>query len=185
MPMLPPELPAGKRELVFQVGRAVYDTGARRVAEARRGWEELIEKFPAEPNIHYLYGGFLLLSDADAAIREWKRELEISPKHVPARLQLAYEYLKRQDAAQALPYAEQAVQLEPASFIARNALGRVLVESGDVRRGIAELEMAVKLAPQSPENRVALASAYSKAGRKEDAARERAEFLRLKKEQQP
>lgn len=185
MALLPTEVPAGQRELVSQVGRAVFDTGARHAAEARRDFDELVAKYPDTPEIHYLYGGFLLLSDADGAIREWKRELELSPKHVPAKLQLAFEYLKRGEPSAALPYAEDAARLEPGSFVAHNALGRVLVEAGESKRGIAELETACKLSPDSPENHVTLASAYMKAGRKNDAARERAEFLRLKKQQEP
>lgn len=184
LPLLPAELPKEKREIVLQVGRAVYDTGAHRAAQASREFQELAANHPQTPEIHYLYGGFLLLSDSDAGVRELKRELEVSPSHVPARLQLAYEYLKRGEAATGLPYAERSVELEPDSFVTHNALGRVLVETGDLSRGIAELETARKLAPNSPENRVVLASAYAKAGRKDDAARERAEFLRLKKQQE-
>lgn len=185
MALLPTEVPAGQRELVAQVGRAVFDTGARHATEAKRDFDELIAKYPDTPEIHYLYGGFLLLSDADGAIREWKRELELSPRHVPARLQLAFEYLKRGEPSSALPYAEEAVKSEPKSFVAHNAWGRILVEAGDLKRGIPELERACMLSPDSPENHVTLASAYTKAGRKDDAARERAEFLRLKKQQEP
>jgi predicted Zn-dependent protease len=47
------------------------------------------------------------------------------------------------------------------------------------------LEKARDLAPESPETRVALASAYAKVGRPQDAARERAEFQRLKNLQEP
>ncbi len=182
---LPAEVPASQRPLVAQVGRAVFDTGARRPAQAKKDFDELVTGYPDAPEIHYLFGGFLLLSDADGAIREFRRELEISPKHVPARLQLAFEYLKRGAAPDALPYAEEAVRLEPESFVAHNALGRVLVEAGELKRGIPELETACKLSPESPENHVVLASAYTKAGRKNDAARERAEFLRLKKQREP
>jgi hypothetical protein len=39
--------------------------------------------------------------------------------------------------------------------------------------------LAVKLAPAVPEARFSLASAYSRLGRKQDAARELAEFKRL------
>jgi tetratricopeptide (TPR) repeat protein len=185
MPLLPPELPTSRHEIVLAVGRAVYDTAARRAADAKREWQEIAAKYGDQPNIHYLYGGFLLLSDANAALLEWKRELEISPEHVPARLELAYEYLKRGDTASALLYAKAAVKLQPESFTAHNALGRVLAESGDLTGAIAELEEACKIAPEIAENRVALASAYAKAGRKNDAARERALFLKLKSEQQP
>jgi Flp pilus assembly protein TadD len=42
-----------------------------------------------------------------------------------------------------------------------------------------ELETAAKLAPESPEMHFALALAYQKAGRKEEAARSRATFVEL------
>lgn len=184
MPMLPSELPAEDRDLVQDAGRAVYDSMARRSAEAKREFEALVAKYPRTPQVHNVYAVFLLSSDPDQAIREWRRELEISPKHIPARLQLAFEYLKRGEADQAAPLAREAAELEPDSFVAHNALGRVLIETGDIRRGVAELEKARDLEPASAETRVALASAYAKAGRSQDAARERAEFSRLRKQQE-
>jgi predicted Zn-dependent protease len=69
----------------------------------------------------------------------------------------------------------------PGNFTARASLGRVLTETNDLPRAIQELETAIRLAPDSPQLRLWLAQAYSKAGRKTDAARERAEFARLKK----
>jgi predicted Zn-dependent protease len=80
-----------------------------------------------------------------------------------------------------LPFAEQAVQHDPTSFPARNALGRLLLELEQTDRAIKELETGVKLAPDSPEMRFALARAYSRAGRKNEATKERAEFMRLDK----
>jgi len=179
-PLLPQELPSVERELVLQVGRAVIDAGARRAAQAQKEFEDLVRGHPDAPNLHYLFGSFLLVSDPDAGLAELKKELQISPRHVPALLQVAFEYLKRGDAASALPFAQQGVEIDPKSFVAHNALGRALVESGDLQKGIPELELSKQQAPDSPETRIALASAYAKAGRKEDAARERAEFLKLK-----
>jgi tetratricopeptide (TPR) repeat protein len=119
-------------------------------------------------------------SDPDQALAAMKEELEISPDHVPALVSIAAEYLKRRDFKTALVYAEKAVNIAPESFAAKAILGRVLCE-GDIERvrGLNELETAVKLAPGSPQVRFALATAYAKAGRNADAARERAEFLRL------
>ena len=179
-PLLPTELPPNERDLVLQVGRAVIDTGARREAAAQKDFEDLVRTHPKTPNIHYLYGSFLMLSDPDAGLRELSKELEISPRHVPALLQMAFEYLKRGEAAAALPYARQAAEIDPGSFVAHTALGRVLVDSGDLKNGIKELELSKQQAPEAPQTRIALASAYAKAGRSEDAARERAEFLKLK-----
>jgi len=179
VPAFPTELASAKRPLVEDVGRVMFDAGARRGEAAQAGFETLIAKYPNEPEVHYLYGTFLVNNDPDRAIDEWKREIQISPKHVPARVQLALEYLKRDDPKSALPYPREAVQLDPGSFATHYALGRVLAGSDDVLEGIHELERAHELAPDSPEIRMVLASAYAKAGRPQDAARERAEFLKL------
>jgi predicted Zn-dependent protease len=179
-PLLPTELPPMERELVLQVGHAVWDTGARRAAEAQREFEDLVASHPKTPNLHYLFGSFLLISNPDAGLDELKKELETSPRNLPALAQIAFEYLRRGDSAAALPYAQKAVEADPHSFVAHIAMGRGLVESGKLDQGIKELELCKKQAPGSPQTHFALASAYAKAGRKGDAARERAEFLRLR-----
>ena len=58
----------------------------------------------------------------------------------------------------------------------------MLLELGKIDEAIKELEFGVKLAPESPEMRFALAKAYARAGRKEDAAKERAMFMQLDKQ---
>jgi predicted Zn-dependent protease len=88
-------------------------------------------------------------------------------------------YLKREDADQAMEYAERAVKASPGDFSAHIALGRALLAKENPGRAAVELEAAVKLAPAVPEAHFSLASAYSRMGRKEDAARELAEFKRL------
>ncbi len=182
-PLLPKELPPGERELVMDVGRALYDAAGLRAQQSAGEFRILLAKYPDQPNIHYLYGSFLLYSDPDAGVVELKKELEISPEHVPDLVTLAAEYIRRQDFKSALPYAEKSVALDPQFFAAHTVLGRALSEGGvDETRGLQELETARKLAPNSPQVRIALATAYAKAGRKEDAARERQEFLRLRKQ---
>ncbi|MDP8979174.1 MAG: tetratricopeptide repeat protein [Acidobacteriota bacterium] len=180
LPLFTSELPADREEFVYQVGHAIQAGALHREAEARKEFEAMLAANPRAPELHNLLGQLLLQSDPDAALEHWKQELAVSPNHTPAMLQIAYEYLKRGEAAAGLPYARQAVALEPESFVAHNALGRLLVASGDLAGGIPELEKAKQLAPDSPDNRIELASAYAKAGRSQDAARERAEFTRLK-----
>jgi len=87
--------------------------------------------------------------------------------------------LKRDQYNDALPLAERAVQLAPNMYPARNVLGRVLLELGQIPRAVTELEAGVKLAPSSPEMHFALARAYTRAGRKQDADRERELFKKL------
>jgi tetratricopeptide (TPR) repeat protein len=183
MPFLPKEVPADKREQILIAGQAAYNMAARQLDQARTAFDMLLERYSKEPNVHYAFGVYLLNQDADAALKEFKRELEISPNHFPSMVQMAFEYLKRDQYNDALPLAEKAVQLAPKMYPARNVLGRVLLELGQVDRSIKELEEGARLAPSSPEMRFALARAYAKAGRKEDANREREAFKKLQEQQ--
>jgi predicted Zn-dependent protease len=181
LPYLPVEAPADKRELIFKTGRAALLAATNRLPEAEQEYKELSAIFPHAPGVHYAYGVFLLRSAPDDALVEFKRELELSPEHVPARLQIAFEYIKRGEHAAGLPFAEEAVKLAPELFAAHNALGRILLETGALERAVSELETGTKLAPDSPEMYFALARAYTRAGRPKDAERARAEFQRLDK----
>ena len=182
MPYLPKEIPAVQREKILIAGQAGYNMAARRQPQARAAFDMLLSRYPNDPNIHYPFGVFMLSQDADLALKEFKRELEISPLHYPAMVQMAFEYLKRDQFNDALPLAEKAVQLAPKLYAARNVLGRVLLELGEVERSIRELEEGVRLAPSSPEMHFALARAYTRAGRKQEAAREREAFKKLQDE---
>jgi tetratricopeptide (TPR) repeat protein len=182
LPFLPNEIPPPQREKILIAGRAGYSMAARRMEDARAAFEMLLAQYPNDPNIHYPFGVYMLSQDADLAMKEFKRELEISPSHFPAMVQMAFEYLKRDQFEEALPLAEKAVQLAPKLFAARNVLGRVLLELGQIDRAVKELEAGVKLAPSSPEMHFALARAYTRAGKKEEAAREREIFKKLQDE---
>jgi tetratricopeptide (TPR) repeat protein len=182
MPFLANEIPPDKREQVTVAGRAGYYLAARRLEEAGVAFAELLSRYPNTPNVHYAYGVFLMNQDADAALKEFRRELEISPLHQPSMVQIAFEYMKRDELNTALPFAEKAVQLAPKMFQARNVLGRVLLDLGQVERAIKELEEGARLAPSSPEMHFALARAYTRVGRKADATRERELFKRLQDE---
>jgi predicted Zn-dependent protease len=169
------------REVVYRVGRAVLTAADRRTAEAARLFAEIVADHPNTPNLHYAYGTLLLGGDGEQGIAELKKELAATPDHLPSLVVLALEYLKRGEPASARDYATQAVRLAPGNFAAHTALGRALTDLGENAAALTELELAKKLEPTSPQVRIALASAYQKAGRPQDAARERAEFLRLKK----
>lgn len=181
-PLLPSEVPADQKPLVVNLGRAFCLTGNRRGAEAQKYFEDAAAAYPQEPNVHYSFGSFLMSTDPDRGLAEYKKTLELDPKHLPTLVSIVFEYLKRGEPELALPYARSAVEYAPKSFATHASLGRALIETGDVEKGIKELEISVQMAPDSPQTRIALASAYAKVGRKEDAARERAEFLKLKKQ---
>jgi tetratricopeptide (TPR) repeat protein len=178
-PLLPAELPAREGPLVDLAGRAAFAMAARRSAAAQQALDELVARYPETPNVHYARGVFRLSEAQELALDDFRRELELSTSHVPARLQLAFEFLRRGETANARPYAEEAVRLEPHYFACRLALGQVLFASDELPDAIREFEFAVKLAPESAQAHFVLSRAYARAGRTEDAERARAEFMRL------
>jgi tetratricopeptide (TPR) repeat protein len=181
MPLLPIEMPPDRREMVLMGGRASYMMATRNTAGAARAFEALVARYPETQNVHYAYGVFLLGEEPDKAIQEFKRELELQPDHPWSLMQIAYEYLKRGDAQAALPLAQKSVAVAPNVFTSHKALGQALLETGDVDGAIKELLIGIKLAPESPGLHFTLARAYQRAGRIEDATRERDEFTRLDK----
>jgi len=182
MPLLPSEIPADRREMILMAGRAGFHQAKGRSTPAGRlAFEELVSRYPDTPNVHYAYGVFLVRDQPESGLEEFRRELRSSPSHYHAMLQIAYELLKEGKYDEAKPYAEQAAQLAPNLFAAHHALGRILFQTGDVDKAIDSLETARRLAPDSPEVRFSLARAYAKAGRAEEAARERVEFVKLDK----
>lgn len=182
-PIFPHELPEADRDLAYRLGSAVLSAGAQPAAEVMAQFDEILRQYPKAASVHYSYATFLLVNDPERGLEELKKELEISPDHVPALVSLAFEYLRRGEPDKAKAPATKAAAFAPGSFAARACLGRVLMESGDgeLAAAIRELEAAVKLAPESPQAHFSLAAAYARAGRKQAAARERAEVTRLKK----
>jgi len=179
MPFLPSEVPPDRREMVLMAGRASYLMATRNTAAAEKAFEQLVLRYPETPNVHYAFGVFLLQEKGERAIEEFKRELELQPAHPSSLMQIAFEYLKQGDARTALTWAQQAVAAAPGEFPARKALGQALLDTGDVEGAIRELLTGLKMAPESPGLHFILARAYQRAGRLEDANRERAEFTRL------
>jgi tetratricopeptide (TPR) repeat protein len=180
-PLLPDRVPEADRSFVSRVGDAIIAQFERRPEDAAHEFEAILAAYPKAPEIRYAYGSLLLNSDPEKGLAILKAELELSPEHVPALAAVAYEYLKENDAEAALPFAAKAARLAPSDFAARTAHGRALLELGRLPEAIQELETAVKLAPDSPHARFSLATAYARAGRNEDADRERKEFARLRK----
>lgn len=178
-PALPGDIADAEAPLVELAGRAAFAMAARQAAAAQQLLEELVQRYPETPHVHYARGVFRLGEAPDLAMADFRRELAISTSHVPARLQLAFEFLRRGEPTLARPYAEEAGRLAPDYFAAHVALGQVHFESNELQKAIAEFELAVTLAPESAQTHFVLSRAYARAGRTEDAERERAEFVRL------
>jgi Flp pilus assembly protein TadD len=84
----------------------------------------------------------------------------------------------------ALPFAKQAAEDGPKSPMAQYTYGLILASTGDLRQAIERLETAERLDSANIEYHMGLAGAYSKAGRHEDARRERSRSIAMAKERE-
>lgn len=170
------------RELFRRTGLAQHYFAQLNVADARIEFERLVADFPKTPNVQYAYGRFLIdTRDDEGGIAAFNREIENSPTHALARLQIAYIKIRNKEAEEGIPLAREAIRLNPRLPLGHYILGRCLFETGDNPKAIEELEAAQKMAPAEPRIYYTLARAYAKANRREDAERARETFARLNK----
>ena len=179
MALLPAEIPPDRRELVDMAGRAVVAMQTQHYEEAESEFKRLIAVYPNEPGVHFLYGAYLVQLHPNEAMPEFKRELEISPSHVIARIRLADQLITQRDFDDALTLVQQAIKLEPKRPSAHMLAGEALLAKGNSADGIKELETARADDPNVSRVHWDLFRAYTSADRKEDANREKQEIERL------
>lgn len=168
------------RDLIRRAGLAEHFAAQKNISDAQREYDMLARDYATVPNVQYAYGRFLFNNrDEEGALAAFQRELQNWPKHILARCQIAYIKLQRKDIEGGLPLAEEAARQAPRLPLAHYLLGRLLLEAGQTPRAIQELEAAEQMVPNEAKIYFALARAYSKVHRKEDADRARATFTRL------
>lgn len=179
VPLMPKDLGTSEQQLASAAGNAGYKFLAGDEASAGQAFQELFQHFPEAPNAHFFYGYLLFATDPDAALGQFKQELKTSPSNTDADVMTAWALLMRNSPADALPYAQAAATKEPSLAWSQLVLGRSLLDTGDLEGGLEHLEKSLQLSPDNLETHIALAKAYSKSGRTEDARRERLTSLRL------
>jgi predicted Zn-dependent protease len=142
----------------------------------------VVASYPKYPNIHYAFGLVLLeANDPTTAEEQFKEEIENHPSDLVSRLQIAAALYKT-NSVEGLTYAQEAVKLAPREPFAHYLLGMLLLDTGAYEAAIPELRVAHKAYPREAKIYIALASAYSGAGRRQEAAQVRAEFARVSQE---
>src|SRR6266404_1243655 len=168
------------RALIRRAGLAEHFAAEKNMSDAQREYEMVVRDYGKVANVQYAYGRFLLTNrDDDGAQIAFQHELQNWPKHALARCQLANIKLRNKDIEGGLPLAEEAVKIAPRLPLAHYVLGRLLLDAGQNDRAIVELETVSQMVPNEPKIYFALARAYTKAKRKQDADKARATFTRL------
>ena len=178
-PLLPASIPPADVGFVREAGEAYCASLARHPEEAVPRFDALIARHPRERHLHYGRGLALTQQGSAEALEEYRKEIELFPDDVLARVELAFGLLARGREAEAVAPAETAARLAPGLFVTHLVLGRALVATGRLEPGIREIETAAAMEPRIPEIQLALARAYAQAGRKADADRASAAFRSL------
>jgi tetratricopeptide (TPR) repeat protein len=180
----PDATPAPLSPLVTAAGHIAHLLQESNYGEAFPQFKLLLQKYPAEPFLHYAYGTALIaMSEFDQAAAQMQAEAAISPKSELPCLRLASIALRQHDAATATTWSERALTFAPDSVDAHYLLGRASLEAGDLPTAMRELETASKLSPASPEIHFNLAKAYTRAKMPEKAQHERDIFSELNEAQ--
>jgi len=176
----PPDVPLDKRELVELAGRAEWAICANHSGDAAGALQQLLGRFPREPGVHYLDGIYVMAHDPQAARAEFQKELEISPSHVAARLQIAILDLRAGEPDPAVRLSREAVRLQPDNPLAHAVLGRAYMQRNEYESAIPQLQSAERLAPTNPQIHLYLQQSFHRLGKTAEAQKELAEFKRLR-----
>jgi tetratricopeptide (TPR) repeat protein len=183
MAILPSDVPANQHDVVGMAGKAFWDLATQQPEVAEADFTALVSKYPKVPNVHYFYGTYLAARHPEQCAPEFLKELSITPDSVPARVQLALQYILDGKPDEALKFARQAVTLSPDSVGAQLALAKALQNRGDREGALAAYLAAKRLDPVSPVIRLYIVNTYRALGRIEEMQREKAEYDHLKAEQ--
>lgn len=178
-PMIPAEVAPERRDLLLSAGRALAAFLTHDDVAVHAAYSELVQRFPNEPEAHYAFGYFLFASDPQGAIAQWESALAADSGYAPAHAMLSWAFFLRDQQDKALVHAETAVSKDAGLTVAQIVLGRLLADRGRIADGLAHLTQAALLEPENLEAHLGLATAYSQAGRKADAQRERQICLRM------
>jgi len=181
------ELPAERRAVVDLTGKAAWLSAIQHPEEAKAAYNELLQKYPNEPGVHFAYSLYLAETDSVAALAEAKKEAKIDPKHWPNLIVVGSLSTRQGEAEPAKKALREALKYAPAKYrwLCHIEMGRAHLIADEIEPAISELQSAARLMPASPQVHFFLAQAYRRAGRKEDAHKESLEFEKLKAQVDP
>jgi tetratricopeptide (TPR) repeat protein len=187
IPLDPSKLPESRRKVVTMAGQAMWAATRQQPKDAEEGFLQLLALYPNEPGVHYAFGLYLMDTDQHAALAEFQKELSANPSHWPALLVTAFLETREGAPDDALQLAERARKLAPSNYywLCDAEAGRALLAKDQPEKAVPLFEASVKQQPDNAQTHYYLEQAYRRVGRKSDAQREKAEFVRLKSQQDP
>ena len=183
----PAQLSPERRKVVDLAGGAIWDAASQRSDQAVEAFKTLMATYPNEPGVHYAHGLYLMESDQTGALAEFQKEIAANPRHWPSLLIAAHLETAQGSPELAIKSVDEASKLAPAGYrwLCEAEVGRALLSMDQTAKAIPHFERSIQLQPDNAQTHFYLEQAYRREGRKEDAQREKAEFVRLKKQEDP
>lgn len=177
---MPDEVSSEDRVLTEAAGQVEYDflTSDPDVSQAA---QDLVNRFPNAPGVHYLAGMVFFAGQQRRAEAEFARELTLDPANAAAGSMLAYsQFALGETSPQSLQLAKKAVDADPSNPGFQYVFGVISDAEGSTKDALAALQKAVQLKPRNAEYHVALSVEYSKDREFQQAYAERRRALDLK-----
>src|SRR5205085_1026099 len=164
------ELPPERRAVVDLAGKAAWASAIQHPEEAKAAYQELLQKYPNEPGVHFAYSLYLTETDSLAALAEAQKEAQINPKHWPTLIVIGSLNIRQGEAEPAKQSLRAALKYAPAKYrwLCHTEMGRANLISDELDAAISELQAAVRLLPANPQVHFFLSQAYRRAGRKDE-----------------
>lgn len=153
--------------------------------DAAKEYHGILQQNPQVPGIHFRLGRLLLSQPnpsptvADDAKSEFEQELQIDPSNAGAEYVLGELARQHQQWDEAVAHFSRASKLDSQFAEAFLGLGASLISARRYTDAIPPLETATRLEPRNPDAHYNLATAYTRAGRKQDGEREFAVHRKL------
>lgn len=142
---------------------------------AQAAYRRILDQYPDRRGIHYQLGRILLSRnppDVQDADKEFQEELKIDPDNASAQFMLGESARQAGQWNEAIARFAKASELDVGFDEAYLALGMSLNSAGKFADAITPLETYVKRQPADPAGHYQLATAYSRTGHKQQAAKE-------------
>ena len=177
------EAPPGEPPLA-RLARAQEYERSSRVREARREYEAVAAGTLSGRSHLFVGIGRLAQVEGDftGAIEAFTRAVQLNPNDVNMHRELALAYAGQGAIDRAFTELAASLLLNPRNAEAFADLGRLFLDAGREADALPPLHRALALAPERFETRYAIATALTRIGRGDDAARELAAFQRAQRD---
>jgi tetratricopeptide (TPR) repeat protein len=173
-----------KENLALAYGnRGAAKAHKKLLESARTDYEESLRLDSSSAASHRFRGNLYLLDrDERRAPGEFRKSIEIDPKHGPAYLNLGIMALRRGSSANALMYLNRALEFEPDNPVAHLVRGQVRIQLDAYDDAIADFSAALNGSelPEPAEAFFGRGSAFAHRGEHQKALADYDEGLRLR-----